>query len=114
MLDPFLFPAVYALSMGVYSALMARGNRRLLRKWTAAVESIGLRVEETAGLWSGQLMLRAREKQIQVRIFAYQQRRERGHQISIAAPWPQDFSSLWIRPERDKPPGAREIEIGDE
>jgi HEAT repeat protein len=112
MLEAYLI-ALYALGTGVYTALMARSNRRLLREWMAAAESLGLRVEETTGFWGGNLMLRAREKQIQVRISA-SLRRDHGPEIRIAGPWPQDFSSVWIRPERDKPPGAREIEIGDE
>jgi HEAT repeat protein len=104
---------ILGLGYSVSAWLVVRKQRLTLRGWKAAVESLGLLVEETSGSWGGSLRLRAREGPIQVRIFPSP---GRGHppQIVIAAPWPLGFSDIRIRPEGDKPAGARELEIGDE
>jgi HEAT repeat protein len=109
MWELFLIPA---LGFSLRAGLAIRRHRQQQREWAMAAESLGLRVEETFGSREGRPMVRVRDGQLQVQILAPSYPGQ-GPQIVIAAPWPANFNSILIRPERKKPPGAPEIEIGD-
>jgi len=98
---------------GVQALLIHWIQRHHLREWKAAIEPLGLPPEETSGLWGGRLTLQTREGPLLVEI-SLSSRKGSRPQIEVTAPWPRDFTEIRIRPEADKPPGAREIEIGDD
>lgn len=113
MLD-LAFLVGFSSAVAAYSLLMAR--RRLRRRsrlagWRAAVESCGLDVVESSDSPRWLLRLVAREGPLVVRI--EDGGLEGEPRLVVEAPVPPDLAELRLRPEPDRPPGAREIEVGD-
>src|SRR6185436_17877215 len=95
----------------VATALVEISRRR--RACQNTVESCGLRVLKASSL-SGALKIEARAGQVAVRIADINSRkREFGIRVVATFPAPPVFSSVRIRRETYKPPGAREVEVGD-
>jgi len=110
MLEMIALP-VLALGAGLLGVYQSHRSFRL--NGQAVASSCGLQVEETSDFWSGGLSFKARAGPIRVQIFG-PRRKGHGPQLVVVAPWPLDFSGVRIRPELEKPFGAREVEIGDD
>ena len=107
-----IIPALPFLAAGsvLWSAL--RSNRRRLRAWQEVVTSFDLLVEEVSGPWTWRLKLKARLGPWEVRIEGDSS--NGNAEVMVVVPGPPGFSGVRIRSELLKPPGAREIEVGDE
>lgn len=106
----FGLPALYGAGMTWF---LIRLNRKRLQGWEKAARSCGLRIEETSKPWAWRLWLKARAEPLGVRI-EDSRRKDYRCEIVIEFPRPPGFSGVRIRREESKPPGAHEIEIGDE
>jgi HEAT repeat protein len=100
-----------ALGAGLWAVYESHRSFRMNGREAAL--ACGLRVEETSDAWSGGWDFRARAGPVQVRI-AGPHRKGYGPRLVVTAPWPLGFAGIRILSEREKPIGAREVEIGDE
>jgi len=88
-------------------------NRWRLQYWLSIVALLGLDVVEVSSFWAFRSRLKAQTGLLEVRI-AGSIHAKGGVQVVIVIPGPPGFQGLRIRSEFYKPPGAREIEVGDE
>jgi HEAT repeat protein len=95
----------------VASGLRAQRRRLQLRQDIAA--SCGLKVVKVSSSGAIRLKVEARAGPVKVRIEDSRAQRY-GLWIAITFPGPPGFSGVRMRREVFKPPGAREIEVGDE
>jgi len=111
MLEVFLSCVTLAVGGTILGSF--RFQRRRLQRRRKLVESFGFTVTKISSYTALWLKLTARADAVTLRI---EDAVRRGYPIRITAafPGPPGFSGVRIRREEDRPPGAREIEIGDD
>jgi hypothetical protein len=102
--------AIVALAGGSALWFQLVENSRHLRAWQEAVTACGLRVVDISRISKLHLRLTARAGPVEVQIDT----RRHGIRVVVLVQGPPGYDGMRIRRELHKPPGAREIELGDE
>ncbi len=113
-----MLEALFALSLpvvgfGSLAWAVFHANSSTLRRWREIARSCGLRVENTSKPRK-RPWLEARDGPLTVRFQRPGRRQDYSCLVLVSIPGPPGFSGVRIRPEKSKPHGAYEVEIGDE
>jgi HEAT repeat protein len=111
-LDPGMDPITLGLVSAGTLVSVFLYNRWRLQYWLDIAASFDLDVVEVSSFWAVRLKLKARAGPLEVRI-AGSIHNKGGTQVVVVIPGPPGFNGLRLRSEHVKPPGAREIEVGD-
>src|SRR5690349_18431895 len=109
---------IYLAVMGgsVIAAAWDSYHRDRLRRqaFQDTAKLCGLQVVQPPRSGSARTKLEAEVGPVTVRVDAIQDRkRQYPIEVVVAFPGPPGFSGVRLRPEKDRPAGAREIEVGD-
>src|SRR5689334_531367 len=86
-------------------------QRMRLQRLRGTAQLCGLRVESTSTPFKDPLRIMARSGPATVWIEDAAEPRKLAPRIRVAVPGPPGFAGIKIRPETERPPGAREVEI---
>jgi HEAT repeat protein len=110
---------LYILAGGGLAVASMRGMRkRQQERWQAFQDTVklcGLRMVSISKPRATRLKLEAEAGPVTLRVEDIRdKKREYGIQVVVSFPGPPGFAGVRIRPEKYRPAGVREIEIGDE